>query len=92
MNFCFGDKVDHSLINPNQIRHAGLGFWDNPYDKSRGLQIDVNNNLVIPLKSKETKLAFELRVPMQHELNNCKHVNMTSQNPWDPRLVVLQSL
>ena len=28
----YGSKLDHSLINPHQIRANGIGFWDNPYD------------------------------------------------------------
>ena len=41
----FGCKLDHSLINPNQVRAFGIGFWDNPYDTDRGLFIDVNDSL-----------------------------------------------
>jgi hypothetical protein len=40
----YGSKLDHTLINPNQVRNYGIaGFWDNPFDKERGLLIDVNN-------------------------------------------------
>ena len=28
----YGTKLKHTLLNPNQIRHNGHGFWDNPYD------------------------------------------------------------
>ena len=28
----YGDKLSHSLINPNQIRNNDVEFWDNPYD------------------------------------------------------------
>jgi len=31
----FGDKLDHSLWNPNQIRHFGIPVSDDPYDNSR---------------------------------------------------------
>ena len=88
----FGDLMDHSLINPNQIRHSGIGFWDNPYDKEKGLKIDINDSLTIPLKVKRTKLSFETRVPTRHELDNCEHVDMTSTAPWDPRSVILQEV
>lgn len=88
----FGDLLDHSLINPNQICHGGIGFWDNPYDRDRGLQIDVNDSLTIPLKSKGTKLSFETRVPTRYELDNCEHIDMCSSLPWDPKSVVLQEI
>jgi len=29
----YGTKLDHSLINPNQVRHYGIPFWDNPFDE-----------------------------------------------------------
>ena len=29
----YGSKLDHSLINPNQVRSYGIPFWDNPFDK-----------------------------------------------------------
>ena len=28
----YGNKLDHSLINPNQVRAYGIDFWDNPFD------------------------------------------------------------
>ena len=28
----YGNKLDHTLINPNQIRHNGIDYWNNPYD------------------------------------------------------------
>ena len=30
----YGNKMDHSLINPNQIRDYGIPLWDNAYDKT----------------------------------------------------------
>ena len=29
----FGPSMDHSLINPNQIRHYGIPVCDNPYER-----------------------------------------------------------
>ena len=28
----YGDKPDHTLINPNQIRFNQIDYWDNPFD------------------------------------------------------------
>ena len=42
-------KLDHSLINPNQIRAFGIPFWDNPYNKEKGLHIEVDDTVFIPL-------------------------------------------
>ena len=32
---CYGTKLDHSLINQNQVRIYGLTLWNNPFDKER---------------------------------------------------------
>ena len=80
----YGDKLDHTLINPNQVRSYGIPFWDNPYDTTRALSIDVNNNLHIPLRTIGTKVAFVTRVPTTEELENSDHIHMTSAQPWNP--------
>ena len=74
----YGTKLDHSLINPNQVRAYGIPFWDNPYDPDRGLSIDVNDSLHIPLQPVGTKLQFCTRVPVTQELQDCEHISMTS--------------
>jgi hypothetical protein len=38
----YGDCLDHTLINPNQVRAFGIPFGDNPYDTARSLSIDVD--------------------------------------------------
>mmetsp|Transcript_8019 Transcript_8019/g.11453 ORF Transcript_8019/g.11453 Transcript_8019/m.11453 type:complete len:107 (-) Transcript_8019:895-1215(-) len=84
--------MNHPLINPNQVRHNTIGFWDNPYDPNRGLQIEIDDTLVIPLSQDGTKLVFESRVPTNHELQHFPHMDMTQSEPWDPRTVKLASL
>lgn len=41
----YGDKLDHSLLNPNQIRANQVDYWDNPYDRSKPLSIDAVDTL-----------------------------------------------
>ena len=36
-----GNKMDYSLIKPNQIRDYGISLWDNAYDKSRNGKFSV---------------------------------------------------
>lgn len=55
----YGTKLDHSLINPNQIRAFGIDLWDNPYDKERGLGIHANSSVLIKMRTKGTKVLFE---------------------------------
>jgi hypothetical protein len=76
-----GTKLDHSLINPNQIRSYGIDFWDNPFDRERGLLIDVNEELKIPMHSNGTKIQFATRTPTEEELKDCPRIVMTSPHP-----------
>jgi hypothetical protein len=85
----YGDKLDHTLINPNQVRSYGIPFWDNPFDPARSLSIDVNDDFHIPLRTFGTKLLFTTRVPTPHELATCEHVQMTSAVPWNPADVLM---
>ena len=41
LNEClyYGTKLDHTLINPNKLRHFGCPVWDNPFDNSHILSI-----------------------------------------------------
>lgn len=80
----YGQQLDHTLLNPNQLRAYGLGFWDNPYDTERPLAIEVNRELSIPLQTKGTKVQFQSRVPTKDELQHCQHVHVTSRNEWNP--------
>jgi hypothetical protein len=50
----YGNRMNHSLINPNQVRHCQIEVCDNPFDK-RGMHItDPVTKFSIPLISKGT--------------------------------------
>ena len=87
----YGLKLKHSLINPNQIRHFGIYFWDNPFDKDRGLCIE-GDEFSIPLSIRGTKVYFQSRAPTQHELDTCIMIEMTSPLEWNPYDVTLGSV
>ena len=81
--------MNHSLINPNQLRHFGTIVQDNPYSKDNITYIEANvpdndKRLQIPLTSKGINILFETQVPTQQELDDCPHVNLTSDYEWNP--------
>jgi hypothetical protein len=90
----YGEKLDHLLINPNQIRHYGIPLWDNPYDVTHNLSIEINSSLQIPLSALGTKVGFHTRVPTPDELATSEPINMTSSHPWnDPsEVIMIQSM
>ena len=80
-----GDKPDHSLFNPNQLQSCGIPAWDNPFDCEWGLPVSpLEHDVTIPLKTKGTKVFFDARAPTPEESHACVHVNLTSENDWNP--------
>lgn len=51
----YGEELDHSLINQNQVRNDGIWFWDNPYDKDRNMCIEIDDKMNILLQEKFIK-------------------------------------
>ena len=61
----YGEKMDHSLFNPNQICMYGIPVWDNPFDRDRPFSIQASDEVEIPLSSKGTKIYFKSRSPTE---------------------------
>ena len=40
----FGDRLNHSLINPNQCRSYGISVCDDPTDKHRVIGMELSDN------------------------------------------------
>ena len=86
----YGPRLDHSLLNPNQIRYNGVGFWDNPYDQDHPLGIEIYDmDMEIPMVYNGTKLVFKTSTPTEYELNVLPRVVLTSDSPWNPHEVQL---
>ena len=77
----YGNNMDHSLINPNQIRAYGIPLWDNAYDKSRNgeLSIELDESDRVQMKTQGIKIIFESRAPTKLELQECTKIHLTSK-------------
>ncbi|KAL7538438.1 hypothetical protein ACHAXR_011703 [Thalassiosira sp. AJA248-18] len=79
--------MDHSLINPNQIRHYGIPVCDDPYDPHRKLGIE-HHEMFIPFETRGSAVYFETRVPTDDEMDYCKIITLTDgEIEWDPQQV-----
>ena len=87
----YGKRLSMSLINPNQIRHAGLVVSDDPTDKTRDFGI-VGDHCYIPFEMSGTTVLFKSRVPTQWEMENCRMVVLTLDVPWNPSQVTIASV
>lgn len=82
-------SIDHSLVNPNQIRHGGHGYWDNPYDKDHNLAIETIDGVGISMIYNGSKLAFQTHAPSDDELASLERITLTPKSPWGPHNVRL---
>jgi hypothetical protein len=83
----FGGSLDHSLINPNQIRHYGIPVSDDPYDSGRPFGMD-HNELFLPFETSGSAVHFISHVPSESEMQSCPKIVLTDGViEWDPKNV-----
>ena len=63
----YGRKLDHSLINPNQLKCYETMVWDNPFDPYTNLCIKTDNGNTIDMTPHGTKIGFSSHVPTNEE-------------------------
>ena len=88
----YGNCLDHSLLNPNQLRHYGCVVNDNPYDHENSLSIAFGSNVLLDLTTKGTLIYGVSRTPTSYEIEHCPHHIITSDNIWNPHTVKLSVL
>jgi hypothetical protein len=85
----FGDKLENTLLCPNQMRSHGIEVDDVP----RHLSIDGKSSHSIYIPAEDVRLPLLLhgcisylptRYPTDYELENCKWLILTSDAVWDP--------
>jgi hypothetical protein len=82
-----GDQMEHTLINPNQLRAYGITVQDNPFDPAPIFISTEDNESTLPLNSKGTVLGVATITPADQELQTCPHVVLSSEHEWDPKNV-----
>jgi hypothetical protein len=86
-----GDKMSHTLVNPNQLRACGIAAQDNPFIEAPIFISTEDNNFSVPLACKGAILGVATRTPTEQELQTCPqtcpHVTLSSDYEWDPQNV-----
>ena len=77
------DQVEHTLLNPNQLRSFGSTVQDNPFAGTMYIE-SPGGDVKIPMSLEGSNVALKTRTPTQDELDNCSHIELTSQHLWDP--------
>lgn len=89
----FGSSLEHSLINPNQIRANYLQVQDNPFNADAGISgiTDGGDDVFIPFDAAGTIISFESRVPTQEEMDSLPVIILTADH-WDPENITLSKV
>jgi len=70
----FGDRLDHTLICPNQLRSYGIDVYDTPrqFDQTSVHAIVIpEEKLIIPLDLNGVVSYFATHKPSDNDLANC---------------------
>ena len=79
--------LDHSLVNPNQLRHHQTVVMDNPYDPQGMVIESPDKELIMCLKSAGTTIYFDSWTPTLEDLDTLPHIVLSSPHPWNPATV-----
>lgn len=80
-------SLDHSLINPNQLRHFQTTVKDNPYEIGGMIIRSPDQDLTLCLKSAGTTIYFDSWTPTIEDLDVLPHVVLSSPHPWNPATI-----
>jgi hypothetical protein len=79
----FGERMNKSLINPNQCRAFGTSVCDDPTDPHRSLGFHTEET-TIPLRMDGSIALTSTRCPTHEELDTCRHIHLSDESNWDP--------
>ena len=80
----FGDQLQRSLLNQNQIRHhisKDGGTVQDDYTREEPFGITVHDRF-IPFTLQASAITFKSRTPTPKEIEDLPHVVITSEKPW----------
>ena len=84
-----GDKLDHTLVNPNQLRAYGVSIQDNPFD-AKPLSI-TTDDVSVELYSEGMIICGDTRTPTESEMSQLPRLILTSPHDWDPHNICFPS-
>ena len=84
-----GDKLDHTLVNPNQLWAYSVSIQDNPFNP-KPLSI-TTDDASVKLYSEGTIICGDTRTPTESELGQLPRLILTSPHDWDPHNVCFLS-
>ena len=83
-----GGHMEHSLVNPNQLRYFGTKVQDDPTSDRALSIINEDNSFCMELAMAGTVVYADTFTPSEQELHDCPHIILSSPHAWDPHKVL----
>ena len=85
-------ELDHTLINPNQLRQFHTQVQDNPYHDTEPMNINnPSGDFTAWLEYQGTNIFLNTWFPTQTDLAALPHIKLTSRQPWNPNQIEFPS-
>jgi hypothetical protein len=85
-------QMDHSLFNPNQLRHFGTLVQDDPCAGTPMTITTGNDEFTACLETEGTDMHLNTWAPSDADLRACPHEQLASADAWHPNSVKLPGL
>ena len=82
-----GDKIENTLVCPNQCHYNNVTIDDVPMHLSPTSTHSIYfaaNDIQLPLKLEGCISYLDIQYPTNDELENCQWLQLTSEREWDP--------
>ena len=77
--------MQHTLLNPNQLRSFGMLVKDDLFASDEPNHIESENgDAALPLHTEGTIIYLDTWTPIDKDLLQFPHITMTSPHPWNP--------
>ena len=83
----FGDKLENSLLNPNQLQDINVKVDDQPWCYVPDSELSIylpEEKIWLDLLTDGYLSYLTTRTPTNDELENCIWLQLTEDRPWDP--------
>lgn len=82
-----GDHMNHTLLNPNQLRHYGVRVQDDPTSHFPLAIATEDKRFCMELQMSGTIIYAPTYTPTDNDLKNHPHIELSSPHQWDPKRV-----
>lgn len=86
----FTDKLNKTLLNPNQLREYNVAMCDDPVDPYRELGIELQDGTHVAFEMNGTICSAMTRYPTDEELATCDIYTISDIDTWDPTNVTFE--